>query len=115
MGFFSKSAPELNAEGLTALGRGNFEQAVALFDKACVKSPNEGTIWFNLGYAHVKRGNNQLAVVAFERSVNLGGPMVEQARQWLEAINNPPKSTFKWEKVIGTAIGAVVLGALGLG
>ena len=109
MGLFSKSAYELNAEGLNSLGRGDFEQAVILFDKACRKEPSLGVFWFNLGYAQVKRGDLQRAAAAFERSVSLGGETASQAADWLNAIYNPPEPTFDWGNALGNA-GQIVVG-----
>ncbi|MCY2926029.1 MAG: tetratricopeptide repeat protein [Planctomycetota bacterium] len=51
----------------------NVDQALACFREAVRKCPSFGRGWRNLGLAHIRKGNQDEAITAFTKMIELGG------------------------------------------
>ncbi len=59
------------SEAYDAVADGRYEQGIALYQQALVLSPRQGGYWFNLGLAHERLGQTDLACAAFSKAVEV--------------------------------------------
>ncbi len=93
-----------NATGVIHYRRGALDEAIAAFTRATEAAPNDGLAYYNLGRAYEMRfargrryvssqkqwvspqGDLRKAEEYYERSVKLGGPYAEQAREGINRL-----------------------------
>lgn len=81
-------APSLSAEsvrslvrkGNEAFGKGNYQEALAMYEAAAKQEPESAAIWFNKGDALYRQGRFREAAEAYERAAILSDDARMQAR-----------------------------------
>jgi tetratricopeptide (TPR) repeat protein len=63
------SQEELIIQGLAALEVAEFDEAIELFGRVAVESPDDAQAWFYLGLCYLETGNPDLAAEALNRAV----------------------------------------------
>ena len=75
----------LNSLGYTLMGDDDFDGAVRVFSLNVEQFPESGNVYDSLGEAYMNRGDRQLAIESYERSLELN-PRNDNAREQLEAL-----------------------------
>jgi tetratricopeptide (TPR) repeat protein len=70
--------------------RGRYREAVATFDEAIRRSPNDPELFSRQGKAYLRLGNKPAAIAAFSRAVGLSpkGPLYRHQRGWAYLDNH---------------------------
>jgi len=96
------TAQDYDDQGLALLNRGLYEKAIGYFNSATQADPSDWQAYENMGNAYVKLNNNQAALAAYQKSLQINpnnttlSVMVENLKNSTSAsagngpANNPP-------------------------
>jgi VWFA-related protein len=96
-----------NAVGVTLVGRGAFDDAIEVFNKAAAAAPDDAVAYYNLGRTYELRylrilkaagadptaarsmadQDRRKAIDAFKKCVAIGGPYADKAREAISVLN----------------------------
>jgi tetratricopeptide (TPR) repeat protein len=85
MGWFFKSAEELNEKGLEQFRLGRYSKAIEYFNKAINKSPSTPAYHWHLGFAQLLAGQHQVGLTNIYNAANMGCPEALKFIEELEA------------------------------
>jgi tetratricopeptide (TPR) repeat protein len=79
---------ELNKTGYNILGRGQHEEAVAIFSFVTQLFPNSANAWDSLAEGHLKAGQKEKAIEYYNKAISMDphGPTGRNAREMLKTI-----------------------------
>lgn len=73
----------MHSAGRIHAQRGEFDQAIACFQRALALTPASPDVWFELGQTHLQRGERELAAQALQQALTYDpeNPVYHQARE----------------------------------
>ena len=77
---------EMNTLGYDYLHSGKVKEAIELFKLNCIVYPNAGSVYYSLGEAYIKDGQNELAIENFKKALELN-PENQNAKGKLNELN----------------------------